>query len=198
MDGAHIANGWRQVFDCSLARTVAEDRSLEQLKLRQGHRKIKGFVGMYSSAIRGCHEEGIRAAAAERALGRQAWRDVIQNLAPACWPWQLRCGREVCNLRLRRVYGWVDALHCGSQRVRRRRQDTLAAQLLGIAHREDVPCRFVLQERLEAEAAVKRPAATELHRGTPGRMALATSRAAAAAPAGRPLQAALCSSLLRP
>eukprot|EP00955_Chlamydomonas_euryale_P068536 360147-Chlamydomonas_euryale.AAC.6 len=61
---------------------------------------------MYSSAIRGCHEEGsgggtnfrdflklpghsklipwpeIRAAAAERALDRQAWRDVIQNLAP--------------------------------------------------------------------------------------------------------------------
>eukprot|EP00955_Chlamydomonas_euryale_P004982 53023-Chlamydomonas_euryale.AAC.1 len=61
---------------------------------------------MYSSAIRGCHEEGsgvgtnfrdfvklpghtklitwpeIRAAAAGRALDRQAWRDAIRNLAP--------------------------------------------------------------------------------------------------------------------
>eukprot|EP00955_Chlamydomonas_euryale_P023635 249543-Chlamydomonas_euryale.AAC.1 len=61
---------------------------------------------MYSSAIRRCHEEGssrgttsrlflklpghtklipwseIRAAAAERALDRQAWRDAIKNLAP--------------------------------------------------------------------------------------------------------------------
>eukprot|EP00955_Chlamydomonas_euryale_P029542 311521-Chlamydomonas_euryale.AAC.1 len=61
---------------------------------------------MYSSAIGGCHEEGsgggttfqdfldlpghtklipwpaIRAAAAERALDRQAWRDAIENLAP--------------------------------------------------------------------------------------------------------------------
>eukprot|EP00955_Chlamydomonas_euryale_P104812 365595-Chlamydomonas_euryale.AAC.15 len=76
----------RQVFDCSLA----------------------------SSAIRGCPEEGsgsgttfrdflklpghtklipwleIRAAAAERALDRQAWQDAIKNLAP--WrEWQMLC-----------------------------------------------------------------------------------------------------------
>eukprot|EP00955_Chlamydomonas_euryale_P118063 366517-Chlamydomonas_euryale.AAC.3 len=98
----------RQVFDCSLARSVAENGHVEQLKLRgsQGHRNIKEFSGMYSFAIRGCHEEGsgggttfrdflkllghtklipwpeIRAAAAERALDRQAWRDSIKNLAP--------------------------------------------------------------------------------------------------------------------
>eukprot|EP00955_Chlamydomonas_euryale_P115203 366335-Chlamydomonas_euryale.AAC.5 len=48
-----------QVFDCSLARSVAEDGRMEQLKLRQGHRNIKkkDFSGMYSSAIGGCHEE---------------------------------------------------------------------------------------------------------------------------------------------
>eukprot|EP00955_Chlamydomonas_euryale_P103590 365507-Chlamydomonas_euryale.AAC.7 len=61
---------------------------------------------MYSSAIRGCHEDGssvdttfwdfiklpghtkfipwleIRAAVAERVLDRQAWRDAIKNLTP--------------------------------------------------------------------------------------------------------------------
>eukprot|EP00955_Chlamydomonas_euryale_P039225 351330-Chlamydomonas_euryale.AAC.2 len=91
----------RQVFDCSLARSVAEDGRVEQLKLRPDHRNIKDFSGMYSSAIRGCHEEissggttfryfvklpghtkliswpEIRTAAAERALYRQAWRDAI-------------------------------------------------------------------------------------------------------------------------
>eukprot|EP00955_Chlamydomonas_euryale_P118021 366512-Chlamydomonas_euryale.AAC.22 len=46
-----------QVFECSLAR-VAEDGRVEQLKLRQGHRNIKDFPGMYSSAIQECHEEG--------------------------------------------------------------------------------------------------------------------------------------------
>eukprot|EP00955_Chlamydomonas_euryale_P115281 366338-Chlamydomonas_euryale.AAC.17 len=80
---------------------VKEDGSVEQLKLRQGHRNMKDFSGMYSSAIRGCHEEGsdggttfrdflklpyhtksipwpeIPAAAALRALDRQAWRDAI-------------------------------------------------------------------------------------------------------------------------
>eukprot|EP00955_Chlamydomonas_euryale_P085093 364051-Chlamydomonas_euryale.AAC.17 len=63
------------------------------------------FSGMYSSAIQGCREEGanggttfrgflkltsctnfvrwpeIRAAAAGRALNRQAWREAIQNVA---------------------------------------------------------------------------------------------------------------------
>eukprot|EP00955_Chlamydomonas_euryale_P041747 352101-Chlamydomonas_euryale.AAC.2 len=96
----------RQVFNCLLARSVAEDGRVEQLKLRQGHRNIKDFSGVYSSAIRLCHEEGsdgsttfpdflklpghnklipwpeIRAAAAERALDRQAWRDAIKSLAP--------------------------------------------------------------------------------------------------------------------
>eukprot|EP00955_Chlamydomonas_euryale_P074017 361917-Chlamydomonas_euryale.AAC.8 len=94
----------RQVFDCLLARSVAEDGRVEQLKLRQGHRNMKDFSGMYSSAIGGWQEEGsgggttfrdylelpghtklipwpkIRAAAASRALDRQAWRDVIKNL----------------------------------------------------------------------------------------------------------------------
>eukprot|EP00955_Chlamydomonas_euryale_P118423 366540-Chlamydomonas_euryale.AAC.7 len=97
-----------QVFDCSLARSVAEDGRVEQLKLRPGHRNNKDFSGMYSSAIWGCHEDGsgggttlrdflklpghtklipwpeIRAAAAERALDRQALRDAINNFAP-CW-----------------------------------------------------------------------------------------------------------------
>eukprot|EP00955_Chlamydomonas_euryale_P015396 164950-Chlamydomonas_euryale.AAC.1 len=96
----------RQDFDCSLARSVAEDGRGEHPKLSPGHRNIEDFSGMYSSAIRGCHEEGsgvgttfrdflklpghtklipwpeIRAAAAERALDRHAWRDAIQNLAP--------------------------------------------------------------------------------------------------------------------
>ena len=96
----------RQVFDCSLTTSVAEDGRVEQLKFRRGHRNIKDFSGLYSSAIRGCHEEGpgggttfrdflklsgrtklipwpeIRAAAAERALDRQAWRGAVKNLAP--------------------------------------------------------------------------------------------------------------------
>eukprot|EP00955_Chlamydomonas_euryale_P075345 362292-Chlamydomonas_euryale.AAC.6 len=39
-------------------RSLARDGRVEQLKLRPGHRDIKDFSGMYSSAIRGCHEEG--------------------------------------------------------------------------------------------------------------------------------------------
>eukprot|EP00955_Chlamydomonas_euryale_P103601 365508-Chlamydomonas_euryale.AAC.11 len=100
----------RQVFDCSLAMSFAEDGRMEQL----------------NSAMRGCHEEGpsdgttfrdflkfpshtklilwpeIRAAAAERALDRQGWRNAIKTLAPGmseaqtgwtydtvlCSPWQ--------------------------------------------------------------------------------------------------------------
>eukprot|EP00955_Chlamydomonas_euryale_P043794 352715-Chlamydomonas_euryale.AAC.2 len=87
-----------RVFGCSLARSVAEDGRLEQLKLRLGHRNIKDFSGMYSCAIQSCHEEGsgvarlfgtstkIRAAAAECALCRQAWRDAIKTLLR----WNLR------------------------------------------------------------------------------------------------------------
>eukprot|EP00955_Chlamydomonas_euryale_P070852 360874-Chlamydomonas_euryale.AAC.17 len=48
----------RHVFDCSLARSVEEDGRVEQLKLRWGHINIEEFSGMYSSVIRGCHEEG--------------------------------------------------------------------------------------------------------------------------------------------
>eukprot|EP00955_Chlamydomonas_euryale_P107717 365796-Chlamydomonas_euryale.AAC.15 len=48
----------QQILDCSLARSVVEDGRVEQLKLRPGHRNIKGFSAMYSSAIRGRHEEG--------------------------------------------------------------------------------------------------------------------------------------------
>eukprot|EP00955_Chlamydomonas_euryale_P053098 355369-Chlamydomonas_euryale.AAC.3 len=48
----------RQVFDCLLAKSVAQDGHVEQLKLRSGHRNIENFSGWYSSAIRGCHEEG--------------------------------------------------------------------------------------------------------------------------------------------
>eukprot|EP00955_Chlamydomonas_euryale_P115402 366346-Chlamydomonas_euryale.AAC.7 len=96
----------RQVFDCSLARSVAEDGRVEQLKLRPRHRNMKDFSGMHSSATRGCHEEGssggttfrdflrlpsntkmipwpeIQAAAVERALDRQACPDAIKNFAP--------------------------------------------------------------------------------------------------------------------
>eukprot|EP00955_Chlamydomonas_euryale_P082639 363754-Chlamydomonas_euryale.AAC.1 len=67
---------------------------------------MKDVCGMYSSAIRRCHEEGscggttfpdflkltgrtklipwaeVRAAAAVRALDRQAWRDAVKSLAP--------------------------------------------------------------------------------------------------------------------
>eukprot|EP00955_Chlamydomonas_euryale_P021035 222850-Chlamydomonas_euryale.AAC.2 len=109
VDGARIANGLGSLAGagfCSIARSVAEDGRVEQLKLRPGRRKIKDFSGMHSSAIWGCHAEGssggttgrdflklpgptllipwpeIRAAAAERALDRHAWRDAIQNLAP--------------------------------------------------------------------------------------------------------------------
>eukprot|EP00955_Chlamydomonas_euryale_P098875 365178-Chlamydomonas_euryale.AAC.4 len=72
---------------------------------------------MHSSAIRGCHEEGsgggtpfrdflklpghtksipwpeIRAAAAERALDMQAWRDAIKNLAPLAFKKPHQAGR---------------------------------------------------------------------------------------------------------
>eukprot|EP00955_Chlamydomonas_euryale_P100161 365263-Chlamydomonas_euryale.AAC.24 len=48
----------RQVFDCSLASSVAEDGRVEQLKFRWGHRNVKQFSGMYSFASQGCHEEG--------------------------------------------------------------------------------------------------------------------------------------------
>eukprot|EP00955_Chlamydomonas_euryale_P061028 357886-Chlamydomonas_euryale.AAC.15 len=78
----------------------------EPLKLRPGHRNIKDYSEMYSSAIPGCREEGsgggttfrdffklpghtklipwpeIRTAAAKRALDRQAWLDAVKNLAP--------------------------------------------------------------------------------------------------------------------
>eukprot|EP00955_Chlamydomonas_euryale_P001904 21274-Chlamydomonas_euryale.AAC.2 len=79
--------------------TVAEDGRVENLKLIRGDRNVEDFPGMYSSAIWGCHEAGsggdsafrnvpklngrttlipwpeIRAAAAERALDRQAWQE---------------------------------------------------------------------------------------------------------------------------
>eukprot|EP00955_Chlamydomonas_euryale_P106220 365690-Chlamydomonas_euryale.AAC.2 len=48
----------RDSLDCSLARSVAVDGRVEQLKLRQGHRNVKDFPGMYRSAILECHEEG--------------------------------------------------------------------------------------------------------------------------------------------
>eukprot|EP00955_Chlamydomonas_euryale_P062177 358304-Chlamydomonas_euryale.AAC.2 len=48
----------RQVFDCPLARSVAEDDHVEQLSLTPSHRNIKDFSGMFISAIGGCHEEG--------------------------------------------------------------------------------------------------------------------------------------------
>eukprot|EP00955_Chlamydomonas_euryale_P033231 347408-Chlamydomonas_euryale.AAC.1 len=91
---------------CVRAGVLAEDGRVEQLKLRPGHGNIKGFSGMYTSAIRGSHEEfssggttfldflnlpghtnlitwpEFRAAAAERALDRQAWRDATKDLAP--------------------------------------------------------------------------------------------------------------------
>eukprot|EP00955_Chlamydomonas_euryale_P050279 354510-Chlamydomonas_euryale.AAC.3 len=43
----------RQVFACPLARSVAEDGRVEQLKLRPGPRIIRDFSGMYGSAIQG-------------------------------------------------------------------------------------------------------------------------------------------------
>eukprot|EP00955_Chlamydomonas_euryale_P071822 361207-Chlamydomonas_euryale.AAC.1 len=42
----------------TIPRLVAEDGQVEQLKLRPYHRNMKDFSGMYSSAIRRCHEEG--------------------------------------------------------------------------------------------------------------------------------------------
>eukprot|EP00955_Chlamydomonas_euryale_P109637 365943-Chlamydomonas_euryale.AAC.7 len=80
---------------------------------------------MYSSAIRGRHEEGsgggttfrdflklpghtklttwpeLRAAAAERALSRQVWRDAIKNLAPLEFekPQQVRRMTRSCARR---------------------------------------------------------------------------------------------------
>eukprot|EP00955_Chlamydomonas_euryale_P035391 350101-Chlamydomonas_euryale.AAC.1 len=47
----------RQVFDCSLARSVAEDGRVEQVRIRPGHRNINDLSGMYSSPIQGCHEK---------------------------------------------------------------------------------------------------------------------------------------------
>eukprot|EP00955_Chlamydomonas_euryale_P087908 364334-Chlamydomonas_euryale.AAC.8 len=115
----------RQVSDCSLARSVAEDGRVEPLKLRPGHRDIQDFSRMYSSAIRGCHKEGsgggttfrgfpklpghnklipwpeIRAAAAERALDRQAWRDAIKPCFPLEFkkPQQVSCMTRSCARR---------------------------------------------------------------------------------------------------
>eukprot|EP00955_Chlamydomonas_euryale_P096296 364999-Chlamydomonas_euryale.AAC.19 len=67
-------------MDGEQTRSVAEDGRIETLKLRQGHRNVKGFYGMDSSAIRRCHEEGckIQAEAAERALDGQASREAIE------------------------------------------------------------------------------------------------------------------------
>eukprot|EP00955_Chlamydomonas_euryale_P099675 365234-Chlamydomonas_euryale.AAC.1 len=104
LDGAHVVNG-RGAFVAAAFRLLSsnqsaeEDGHVEQLKFRPGHRSIKDFSGTNSSATWGCHEEGsgcgtalwdfhklsgrtklipwpeIQAAAAERALHRQAWRD---------------------------------------------------------------------------------------------------------------------------
>eukprot|EP00955_Chlamydomonas_euryale_P082878 363776-Chlamydomonas_euryale.AAC.3 len=113
----------RQVIDCSSARTVAEDGRVGRLELRPSHRNIEAFSGMYSSAIRGCHEEGsgggttfrdilklpghtklipwpeIRAAAAERALDKQAWQDAFRNVAPLEFkkPQQVGCMTRSCT-----------------------------------------------------------------------------------------------------
>eukprot|EP00955_Chlamydomonas_euryale_P017830 190119-Chlamydomonas_euryale.AAC.3 len=43
----------QQVYDCSLARSVAEDGRVEQLKSRPGHRSNKDFYGIYTAANRG-------------------------------------------------------------------------------------------------------------------------------------------------
>eukprot|EP00955_Chlamydomonas_euryale_P082717 363760-Chlamydomonas_euryale.AAC.1 len=56
-----------QTFDCSLASSVAEDGRVKQHYLRQSHRDIHDYYGMYSLTIRACHEE--------RALDRHVWRD---------------------------------------------------------------------------------------------------------------------------
>eukprot|EP00955_Chlamydomonas_euryale_P001534 17546-Chlamydomonas_euryale.AAC.1 len=104
MDEARLP---RHVFDCSLARPVAEDGRGTEVKteVKTESRNIKDFSGMHSSAIQGCHEEGsgggttfgdflkfpghvlilwpeIRTAAADRAMDRQAWQDAIKNLPP--------------------------------------------------------------------------------------------------------------------
>eukprot|EP00955_Chlamydomonas_euryale_P047144 353596-Chlamydomonas_euryale.AAC.6 len=95
----------RQVIDCSLARSVAEDGRMEQLKLRPGHRNIKGFLGCTALQNKGAMRKvpvvaplfgtfssylasnqlipwpEIPAAAAKRALDRQALRYAIENLA---------------------------------------------------------------------------------------------------------------------
>eukprot|EP00955_Chlamydomonas_euryale_P097378 365071-Chlamydomonas_euryale.AAC.8 len=91
----------RTACKAHVPRSVAEDGRVEQLKLRPGHRNIEDFHEMYSSETRACHEEGsgrgttfrdflklpghtklvlwpeIRAAMAQHALDRQAWRDSI-------------------------------------------------------------------------------------------------------------------------
>eukprot|EP00955_Chlamydomonas_euryale_P033283 347468-Chlamydomonas_euryale.AAC.5 len=75
-------------------RSVADDVCVEQLKVRPGHRNIQDFSGMYSSAIRGCHEEVSSggttfldfvkdpSSGGRTALDRQAWRDAFEKLAP--------------------------------------------------------------------------------------------------------------------
>eukprot|EP00955_Chlamydomonas_euryale_P067950 359979-Chlamydomonas_euryale.AAC.2 len=69
---------------CSLARSVAEAGHVEQLKLRPGSGGDTTFGDFLKSPG---HTKLIpwpetRAAAAERALDRQAWRDAIKHLAP--------------------------------------------------------------------------------------------------------------------
>eukprot|EP00955_Chlamydomonas_euryale_P118055 366516-Chlamydomonas_euryale.AAC.7 len=83
----------RQVVDCSLARSVAEDGRVEQLKCRilqsgGAMRNVAVVAPLFWDFLKlpGYTKlipwPEIRAAAAERALGRQAWRDAITNLAP--------------------------------------------------------------------------------------------------------------------
>eukprot|EP00955_Chlamydomonas_euryale_P014524 156297-Chlamydomonas_euryale.AAC.1 len=101
----------RQVFDCSSARSAAKDGRVEQLKLQKCWR----FFWDVQLCNPGCYEESssggttfgtssnIRAAAAERALATQAWRDAIKNLAPLEFknPQQVgRMTRSRCVMRL--------------------------------------------------------------------------------------------------
>eukprot|EP00955_Chlamydomonas_euryale_P116949 366447-Chlamydomonas_euryale.AAC.2 len=60
------------------SRSALGDGPVEQLELRQGHRNIQDFSGMYSSAIWGCHEVPARS---------EQWR---QNV-----PWTGRPGRRL-------------------------------------------------------------------------------------------------------
>eukprot|EP00955_Chlamydomonas_euryale_P098331 365137-Chlamydomonas_euryale.AAC.7 len=80
----------RQVFDCSLARSVAEDDRVEQLKLRPGHRNVKTFLGCTALQSGDAMMKipvvaplfRTASTAAEHALDRHAWLDAIENLAP--------------------------------------------------------------------------------------------------------------------